>query len=183
MVGLLFWIARFIWRRIQTSVFHKSTFSGLGSSFFSFCSFWFKINSIKTLIACRFNVCSNYTDMNCEFNFLKTFFTSHGFPVSLVNSIKRSFNRIGLCPHHQIALLGRNFTYLCLILVISLKNFELNCLSCCQSTFHLLIFILSLLITIKSGPSSHTKTSFLSPCNPLWCIYLVAHTEKKNRSI
>ena len=50
------------------------------------------------------------------------------------------------------------------------KNFELNCLSCCQSTFHLLIFILSLLITIKSGPSSHTKASFLSPCNPLRCI-------------
>ena len=49
-------------------------------------------------------------------------------------------------------------------------------LSCCQSIFHLLIFLLSLLITTKSGPSSHIKTSFLSPCNLLWCINLVVHS-------
>ena len=53
----------------QTSVFRKSTFSGLGSSFFSFCSFRFKINSIKTFISRGFNVCSNYPDMHCELNF------------------------------------------------------------------------------------------------------------------
>ena len=66
-------------------------FSGLGSSFFNFCSFLFKINSIKTLISRWFNVCSNYKDMHCEFNFLKTFFISNGFPVSLVNSNSKKF--------------------------------------------------------------------------------------------
>ena len=95
------------------------------------------------------------------------------FQFLLLILILRSLYRIGVCPHHKIALVGRNFTYLCLILVISPINFELNCLSCCQSIFHLLIFILSLLITTKSGPFSHIKTSFLSPCNLLWCINLV----------
>ena len=65
----------------------------------------------------------------------------------------------------------------------SRENFELNCLNCCQSTFHLLIFILSFLITIKSGPSSHTKTSFPSPCNPPWCINLVVHSVYLSTSV
>ena len=83
-----------------TSVFRKSTFSGLGSGFFSFCFFRFKINSIKTLISRWLNVCSNYTDMHCELNFLKLFLHQTVFQFPLLILTSRSFYRIGLYPHH-----------------------------------------------------------------------------------
>ena len=70
----------------QTLFFVNLPFLVWDLFFFSFCSFRFKINSIKTQILRGLNVCSNYTHMQCEFNFLKTFFASNGFPVSLVNS-------------------------------------------------------------------------------------------------
>ena len=185
MVGFLFRIARFIGRRMDFKLlfFVNLPFSGLGSSFFNFCSFLFKINSIKTLISRWFYVCSNYKDMHCEFNFLKTFFTSNGFPVSLVNSNSKKFFQNRFVPSPLDSPCRKKFTYHCLILVISPKNFDLNCLNCCQSTFHLLIFILSLIITIKSGPSSHTKISYLAPCNPLWCIHLVVHSVHLSTSV
>ena len=40
-----------------------------------------------------------------------------------------------------------------------------------------------MLLAIKSGPSSHTKTRFLSPCNPLWCINLVVHSMHLSTSV
>ena len=38
--------------------------------------------------------------MHCEFNFLKTFFTSNGFIVSLVNSNIKKFLQNKFVPHH-----------------------------------------------------------------------------------
>ena len=58
----------------STSVYRKNTFSGLGLSFFSFCSERFKTNSIKTLICRGYKICSNYINIDEEFNFLKRFF-------------------------------------------------------------------------------------------------------------
>ena len=40
-----------------TSVFRKEMFSGLGISFFSFCTFKFKLNSIKTLLYRSYEIC------------------------------------------------------------------------------------------------------------------------------
>ena len=57
-----------------TSVFLKKMFSGLGISFFSFCTFKFKLNSIKTLLYRSYEICSDYFALNNEFNFLKQFF-------------------------------------------------------------------------------------------------------------
>ena len=48
----------------STSVFRKLTFSGLGISFFSFCSKNFKSNSIMTLLHRAYNVCSSYSNLN-----------------------------------------------------------------------------------------------------------------------
>ena len=55
------------------SVYRKNNFSGLGLSFFSFCSFNFKVNSIKTLLARAYSICSTYQNFHEElFIFLKT---------------------------------------------------------------------------------------------------------------
>ena len=43
-----------------TSVYRKPTFSGLGTSYFSFCPYKFKINSIKTLLNRAYKLCSNF---------------------------------------------------------------------------------------------------------------------------
>ena len=36
--------------KFETSVFRKETFTGLGTSYFSYCSQLFKVNAIKTLL-------------------------------------------------------------------------------------------------------------------------------------
>ena len=61
------------------SLYRKPTFSGLGISFFSYCSYKFKINSIKTLIHRAYNLTSTYSLFHDEVNFLKQYFINNGF--------------------------------------------------------------------------------------------------------
>ena len=68
-----------------TSVYRKPTFSGLGMSFFSYCSPKFKINFLQTLLFRGYNISSNYFKMHIEFEFLKDFFIKNGFPIGLIN--------------------------------------------------------------------------------------------------
>ena len=75
----------------QTSVYRKSTFTGLGSSFFSFCTLRFKLSAIQTLIHRAYRVCSNFHSLHIEFNYLKDFFTNNGFPSFLVERYIRRF--------------------------------------------------------------------------------------------
>ena len=70
----------------DTSVYRKSTFSGLGMSFFSFIPFIYKLNSIKTLIHRGYTVGSSYFRRVSEFNKLKCFFSKNGFPNRSVES-------------------------------------------------------------------------------------------------
>jgi hypothetical protein len=70
--------------RFQTSVYRKSTFIGLSTSFFSFCSFRFKLNGIQTLINQGFRICSTFHTMRSEFEFLRSKFSLNGFPSQLV---------------------------------------------------------------------------------------------------
>ena len=72
--------------KFETSTFRKATFTGLGTSFFSFTPFIFKLNGLKTLIHRGYNVASNCISRTSEFNFLKQYFFNNGFPVSLVQS-------------------------------------------------------------------------------------------------
>ena len=53
-----------------TSVYRKESFTGLGKSFFRYCPFNFKINSIKTLIQRVYYIFSNNLHLHNEFNFL-----------------------------------------------------------------------------------------------------------------
>jgi hypothetical protein len=70
--------------RFQTSVFRKSTFTGLSTSFFSFCSFRFKLNGVQTLINRGFRICSTFVAMHSEFELLRNIFSQNGFPSHLV---------------------------------------------------------------------------------------------------
>ena len=77
--------------KFTTYVYRKSSFTGLGMNFFSFCTPQFKINSIRTLIFRAFNIFCNFQNIHNEFEFLKSFFKCNGFPINLVCShIKKS---------------------------------------------------------------------------------------------
>ena len=73
------------------SVFRKDSFTGLGTSFYSFCPMNFKINAIKTLLFRAFNVCSNYNYLHDEFSFLTSFFRSNGYCSFFVQNCIKKF--------------------------------------------------------------------------------------------
>ena len=80
-----------------TSVYRKPTFSGQGLSFFSFCSFLFKINAMKTLIHRAYRLSSSYFKLNDEFEFLVNYFRNNGYPSPLIYSqIKQFMNKLFL---------------------------------------------------------------------------------------
>ena len=83
-----------------SSVYRKPTFTGLGLSFFSFCTFRFKINSIRTLLARAYAVSSNFTILHYEFVYLKDFFTKNGYPATLIDSVIKRFlsSKLDPCP-------------------------------------------------------------------------------------
>ena len=81
--------------QFTTSVYRKSTFSGLGSSFYSFVPMIFKVNSIKTLLFRAHSISSSFTSLNKEFSFLHSYFTQNGFPNGLFyRQINKFINRI-----------------------------------------------------------------------------------------
>ena len=59
-------------------------FMDLAWVFFSFCAFRFKLNAIQSLISIAYSICSSYCNFHIEFNFLKQFFYSNGFPNKLI---------------------------------------------------------------------------------------------------
>jgi hypothetical protein len=66
-----------------TSVYRKSTYTGLGSHFLSSCAHIFKVNSCKTLIHRAYQLSSNLAIFHHEISFLKNFFCTNGFSENL----------------------------------------------------------------------------------------------------
>ena len=90
-------------KTFSTSVFRKSTFSGLGASFFSHSCKLFKINGIQTLLHRAFNVCSSALLFQKEISFLKQFFHNNGFPHKLFENQVEKFLSKKL-DFHEITL-------------------------------------------------------------------------------
>ena len=74
-----------------TSVYRKPTFSGLCISFFSHCCYRFKINAIKTVIHRAYGICSNYSLLHHELEFIKQLFHNNGFQKSKIDSLIYDF--------------------------------------------------------------------------------------------
>ena len=75
----------------STSVYRKPTFSGLGTSFFSYCSKKFKLNSIRTLVNRAYNISSSTRSFCMEISFIKSFFHINGYPSKLIKEQVESF--------------------------------------------------------------------------------------------
>ena len=77
--------------KFSSSVHRKPTFTGLGTSFFSFCCNRFKINVIQTLLNRAYNICSSALSFQQEITFLKNFFFNNGYPKTLVENQTENF--------------------------------------------------------------------------------------------
>ena len=66
-----------------TSVYRKSTFTGLGLNFLGFSPVMYKINSIRTLVNRAYNVCSDFNLFHLDMTFLLNYFTENAYPASL----------------------------------------------------------------------------------------------------
>ena len=72
--------------KFECSVYWKGSFTDLGMSYFSNCTFKFKLNGILTLLlrACR--VCSNFNYLHMEFTFFKEYFRLNGYYSAFVET-------------------------------------------------------------------------------------------------
>ena len=77
--------------RFECSVFRKDSFTGQQMSYFSNCSFKFKLNCIQTLLSRAYRVCSNYLAMHNEFCFLRDYFRANGFCTLFIDRRKSKF--------------------------------------------------------------------------------------------
>ena len=57
----------------SSSVFRKSTFTGLGMNFLSYCPLIYNINAIKTLLHRSYKLSSNYLNSTEEEGYLRNF--------------------------------------------------------------------------------------------------------------
>ena len=75
----------------QTSVFRKSTFTGLSMNFHSFCSHNFKSAVIRNYLHRAYIVCSSYILLDREFSFIRGFLMDNGYLSKSIYSRIRRF--------------------------------------------------------------------------------------------
>ena len=75
----------------STSLYRKSTFTGLYADFASLIPNKYKINLINVLIYRAFHICSTYTNFHKELCNIKAFLHDNRFPKSLIDRIIRTF--------------------------------------------------------------------------------------------
>ena len=83
--------------KFETSVYRKKTFTGLGTSFFSFIPSVIKKSIVKSAIFRAFNISSSYKLFDLEIRYLTSFFCRNGYPRQLIESsvskfLQRRFN-------------------------------------------------------------------------------------------
>ena len=72
--------------RLETAVYRKPTFTGLGINYLSFIPQLFKVNAIETLLYRCYALSSNWFSFDKEIKFLSTFFHNNGFPLEIINT-------------------------------------------------------------------------------------------------
>ena len=75
--------------QLETSVFRKPSFTGLGPSFFSFIPSCVRKAVLHSAVIRAFRISSNYQLLHTELNFLKSFFLNKGYPKQLIESVIR----------------------------------------------------------------------------------------------
>ena len=80
--------------------------------FFSYCSFRFKVNSIRTLLRRTYTLSSSYLDFHNDVMFLKKFFYNNGFTTDLFEKTLNKFLQNKYCPKQPIITVPKEVIYL-----------------------------------------------------------------------
>ena len=82
---------------LETSIFHKPTFSGVYTSFNSFLPTEYKRGLLHTLLYRTYNICSSYLQIHEEINHLKSVWHKNSYPLFFIdNCIYRFLNKLFL---------------------------------------------------------------------------------------
>ena len=95
----------------NTSVFRKSTFTGLGLNYLSYSPMLYKINSIRTLINRAYNVCSDYFSFDMDMTFLLKYFSENMYPSFLFYNVLKTFLNEKLEPKPMISTAEKEIRY------------------------------------------------------------------------
>ena len=88
-------------KRFVTSIFRKTTFSGVFTNYDSFISDTNKIGLVHTLLFRFFKICSSMENFHIEVELLRSIFKCNNYPVNIIDQcIKKFFDR--LCVPKQI---------------------------------------------------------------------------------
>ena len=71
---------------LQTSVYRKTTHTGLYTKWTSLCPLKFKRNLINCLLHRAYTICSSYIGMHKEFEFITTMLLKNGYPLNFIQT-------------------------------------------------------------------------------------------------
>ena len=92
--------------KLETSIYRKPMFTGLGLSFFSFIPAPVKKAVVHSAVVRAFRLSSSYHYFDKELNFL--FFCQNGYPKQLIESVIRSvLDKIFSPPTHSVPAVGK----------------------------------------------------------------------------
>ena len=94
------------------SIYRKPTFSGLGTSFFSYCQYKFKVNAVRTLLHRAFSLSSTYTLFHEEIVFLKQYFINNGYHVDLFHKLVKQFLNNVYQPKAKVPTVSKEKVYI-----------------------------------------------------------------------
>ena len=162
--------------QFTTSVYRKSTFSGLGSSFFSFVPMIFKLNSVKTLLFRAYTVSSTFTALNKEISFLVEYFSQNGYPKNMIfRQIRRFMHKI-LHPPLPVHTVENKSIFISMPYAgKQSEKLKKELLTLIGEFFPHIDLRISLKTVSPLNLCLSLKTVFLFVCNPPLCIYTVVH--------
>ena len=96
---------------LQTTVFRKSTFTGLATNFYSCIPLKYRLSAIQTLVHRAYKICSNWHLFHNEITFISKYFDSNAYPNCYVaNIINNYLNKIYI-PRIQIPTVPKDVVY------------------------------------------------------------------------
>ena len=162
---------------IVTSVFHKSTFTGLYTNFFSFTSYSYKIGLVRTLVDRCFKINNTWGGLHRDFERLAKDLVKNCFPRYLVERAFKDRVNQSLSYAPPPTPKSGNVRYFCIPYIgiyskITQRKLKMLSLKYCKSNIMQLVFrsckigsLLNVKDTIPSALKSGVVYEFKCRCN------------------
>ena len=97
---------------INCGIYRKTTFTGMGTSFFSFTTIPYKLNGLNTFLCRAFRICSNHTILCRELSAIQEILFRNGFPRKFVISKIRKFIESWQKPKNEVPTVSKKLLYI-----------------------------------------------------------------------